>query len=111
MQRVRCATRVHYPQMKIFLALDDLKAGPFTIFQVEEKLRSNEVSESTLGWYEGLEKWAPLRDLAPFESFFRLRDADEENERRRKQAERMAKEEVTTAPDVTGPQHSNPVSI
>jgi uncharacterized RDD family membrane protein YckC len=85
--------------MKIYLSIDDQKQGPFTLFQVEEKLRADEIFESTLGWYDGLEKWQPLRELAPFESLFRLRDAAEEDERKRQYAERLATQDVSSEPD------------
>lgn len=76
--------------MQIFIAINDEKAGPFTPFQVEERLRSGELKEDQLGWYHGLEEWRPLRELAPFESFFRLRDAELEEERQRQTAEQAA---------------------
>ncbi len=86
--------------MKIYLSIDDQKEGPFTLFQVEERLRGgDDLSETTLGWYDGMEKWAPLRDLPPFESLFRLRDADLEKERKRQYAERLATDDMSTEPD------------
>jgi uncharacterized RDD family membrane protein YckC len=76
--------------MQIYVAIDDQKAGPFTLFQVEEKLRSGEFSDDQLAWYEGIDDWKPLRDLAAFESFFRIRDNQLEKERKRESAERAA---------------------
>ena len=42
-------------------------------------------------------EWAPLKELAPFESFFRRRDGELEDERRRTAAERAAKFEQERA--------------
>ncbi len=87
--------------MQIFLAIDDEKTGPFTLFQVEERLRSGELEETDLGWYDGLEKWKPLKDLAPFEGFFRRREMELEDERKRKAAARAAafeKEQAAALP-------------
>ncbi len=75
--------------MQIYVAVNDQKAGPFTLFKVEERLRSGEFTDEQLGWYDGLAEWRPLRELAPFESFFRLRDEALENDRRREAAEKL----------------------
>lgn len=76
--------------LQIYVAIANKKAGPFTLFQVEERLRRGELTEDSLGWYEGVDEWKPLEELPPFESFFRLRDVERENERRRKEAENVA---------------------
>ncbi len=89
--------------MHIYLAIDDEKAGPFTLYQVEEKLRSNEIAEETLGWHDGLGNWTPLRELPPFEGFFRRRDAELEDERRREYAERLAEQEEKEAKEAGPP--------
>ncbi len=76
--------------MQIYLVIDEEKKGPFTLFQVEEQLREGTFSENQLAWYDGVGEWQALRDLPPFESFFRRRDAELEDERRLNAVERAA---------------------
>lgn len=66
--------------MQVYLAIQGQKAGPFSLFQVEEKLRAKEVDNATLGWYEGQDKWQPLRELPPFVGYF---DKDKSREESR----------------------------
>lgn len=79
-----------FVMLQIYLVIDEEKKGPYTLFQVEEQLRDGTFEGDHLAWYDGVGEWAPLRDLPPFESFFRRRDAELEDERRVKAAERVA---------------------
>ncbi|MDB4589663.1 DUF4339 domain-containing protein, partial [Verrucomicrobiales bacterium] len=76
--------------MQIYLVIDEEKKGPFTLFQVEEQLRDGTLSDDQLAWYDGEGEWKALRELPPFETFFRRRDVELEDERRLKVAERHA---------------------
>lgn len=49
--------------MRIFLAENGLKTGPFLPWEVRSRIERGEVNLDTLGWHEGCEEWVPLRDL------------------------------------------------
>lgn len=49
--------------MRIFLAENGLKTGPFLPWEVRSRVERGEVGMDTLGWHEGCEVWIPLRDL------------------------------------------------
>ncbi|NCF84496.1 MAG: DUF4339 domain-containing protein [Verrucomicrobiaceae bacterium] len=89
--------------MQIYLVIDEEKKGPFTLFQVEEQLRDGTWSDDQLAWYDGEGEWKALRELPPFETFFRRRDVELEDERRLKVAERHAevqRERAETLPRI-----------
>ena len=89
--------------MQIYLVIDEEKKGPFTLFQVEEQLRDGTLSDDQLAWYDGEGEWKALRELPPFETFFRRRDVELEDERRLKVAERHAevqRERAETLPRI-----------
>ena len=78
--------------MQIYVAIEGEKAGPFTLFQIEERLRAGDLKDDHLGWHEGLQKWTPLRELAPFEGFFWRQDAELKDERLQAEAVRAVDE-------------------
>lgn len=86
--------------MQIYVAHNEKKDGPFTMFQIEEKLRAGELDEHSLAWHEGLSEWRPLPELEPFEYFFRHRDDELEDQRRRQAAEKAAAYERKSAETV-----------
>lgn len=49
--------------MRIFLAENGQKTGPFDPWEVRGRLDRGEVTPRTLGWHEGCENWMPLKDL------------------------------------------------
>lgn len=49
--------------MRIFLAENGQKTGPFHPWEVRSRLERGEVTEQMLGWHEGCENWMPLKDL------------------------------------------------
>ncbi|MFM7180048.1 MAG: RDD family protein [Verrucomicrobiales bacterium] len=49
--------------MRIFLAENGQKTGPFHPWEVRGRLERGEVTEKILGWHEGCENWMPLKDL------------------------------------------------
>lgn len=49
--------------MRIFLAENGLKTGPFLLWEVRARLERGELGPDTLGWHEGCDAWMPLRDL------------------------------------------------
>ncbi len=49
--------------MQIYLARDNVQAGPYTLEQVNNMLASGEVILTDLAWHEGMSQWQPLGDL------------------------------------------------
>ena len=49
--------------MRIFLAENGQKTGPFHPWEVRGRLERGELTEQMLGWHEGCENWMPLKDL------------------------------------------------
>ncbi len=49
--------------MEIFIVQNGKKKGPFTRYQIREKLANGEFSGETQGWMRGEENWAPLREI------------------------------------------------
>lgn len=49
--------------MRIFLAENGQKTGPFHPWEVRGRLERGEITEQLLGWHEGCEKWLPLKEL------------------------------------------------
>ena len=62
--------------MEIFLVIDGQKAGPFTPYEVRDKLRSGKADPETKAWIKGMDEWTPLRDFAPLKNDVELRIAD-----------------------------------
>lgn len=54
--------------MEYFLALNDAKAGPFTLYRVGELLDEGTADADTLAWHRGLDGWKPLREIPSLEA-------------------------------------------
>lgn len=50
---------------------DDMRKGPVSIETLRQLLLERKVSEGTLVWKEGLEKWAPLSEIPDLHQFVR----------------------------------------
>ncbi len=62
--------------MEIFLLINGTKAGPYTVYEVCEELRSGKATPDTNAWIKGMAEWKPLRDLEPMRGLVELRIAD-----------------------------------
>ncbi len=62
--------------MEFFLLIGGQKAGPFTIYEVAEQLRSGAATPETMAWTKGMDGWQPLRELGPMRELPELRIAD-----------------------------------
>ena len=51
--------------MSLYLYLNGQRTGPFTDTQVSDMMRSGAVTDTTLGWKEGLTTWLPVANLLP----------------------------------------------
>lgn len=49
--------------MRIFLAENSQKTGPFDPWEVRGRLERGEITPEMLGWHEGCETWVRLKDL------------------------------------------------
>ncbi|MEM9479242.1 MAG: RDD family protein [Verrucomicrobiota bacterium] len=49
--------------MEVYVIQNGEQAGPFTRFKLREKISRGEIDEETLGWYRGLDEWAPLNQI------------------------------------------------
>jgi hypothetical protein len=59
--------------MEYFLALNDAKAGPFTLYRVGEMLEDGTADGDTLAWHRGLDGWKPLREIPALEALRKQR--------------------------------------
>ncbi|MFV1994318.1 MAG: RDD family protein [Verrucomicrobiales bacterium] len=57
--------------MQFYLAHNKEKSGPFTYYQVRERLFSEEIAADDLGWHEELDAWKPLREIPALERIFK----------------------------------------
>ena len=53
---------------KYFYAKNDNKYGPFSL----EELKNEDITKDTLIWFEGLEDWAPAKDIDEMRPFLEL---------------------------------------
>ncbi|MGM8897940.1 MULTISPECIES: RDD family protein [unclassified Psychrobacter] len=60
--------------MQIFLARDNVQAGPYTLDQLNIMLTSGEVVLDDLVWHEGLDKWQRIGDLTGNQYSYRPAD-------------------------------------
>ncbi len=56
--------------MQIYLARNNVPAGPYTLEQVNSMLASGEVQLTDLAWHEGLEQWQLLYELTGGEKVY-----------------------------------------
>ncbi len=56
--------------MQIYLARNNVQAGPYTLEQVNNMLASGEVVLTDLTWHEGMPQWRPLGELTNGETFY-----------------------------------------
>ena len=56
--------------MKVWLIINEEKSGPFETFAVRDRIDSGELTHETLCWHQGAASWAPLGDVAQFETMF-----------------------------------------
>jgi len=57
--------------MQIFLARNNVQAGPYTLDQLNIMLTSGEVVLDDLMWHEGLANWQRLGDLTANQPYYR----------------------------------------
>ncbi len=55
-----------HPHATWYLAVDGKNEGPFTKAEIEDKLRSNQISEETFAYTAGMADWEPLKRLGAF---------------------------------------------
>ena len=56
--------------MKVWLLINEEKSGPFETFAIRDRIDSGELTHETLCWHQGAASWAPLGDVAQFETMF-----------------------------------------
>ncbi len=56
--------------MQIYLARNNVQAGPYTLEQVNNMLASGEVLLEDLAWHEGMEEWKVLGELTHGQFFY-----------------------------------------
>ncbi|MEM7385757.1 MAG: RDD family protein, partial [Verrucomicrobiota bacterium] len=78
--------------MDIWLAIDGEKKGPYTLLEVQGKLRDDAISGDTIGWYKGCDSWRPIRSLAPFQEMLREKAEEEARETEEVESEAVARE-------------------
>jgi uncharacterized RDD family membrane protein YckC len=49
--------------MQIFVSSNGQRIGPFSVFQLSEMIKDDEVSPKDLGWYQGRDEWSPLSEI------------------------------------------------
>ncbi len=49
--------------MQIYLARDNVQAGPYSLKQLNTMLASGEVELTDLAWHDGMQQWQPLSEL------------------------------------------------
>ena len=79
--------------MQIYLLKDDERLGPFSVFEVAEKVRAGEADGDTQGWYQGSDGWDRLEDLPATSTIFI------KPERRVTEEEEMAERRTRLAPE------------
>ncbi len=47
----------------IYLIENGKKAGPFTVWQLRDKVRGGDVTRDTLAWEPGMAEWAPMGEI------------------------------------------------
>ena len=57
--------------MQIFLARNNVQAGPYTLDQLNIMLASGEVVLDDLMWHEGLDQWQPVGNLTNNQTYYR----------------------------------------
>ncbi len=62
--------------MQFYLASNQEKSGPFTGYQVREKLLQKEFTPEDLGWHDGLEKWIPVKEIPALQTVLKGLDDD-----------------------------------
>ncbi len=66
--------------MQVYLLQNGEKAGPFTVYEVCDLVRSGKADKDTPGWHAGCEKWKPLGELAAVSVAFHEREEPPEQE-------------------------------
>ncbi len=66
--------------MQIFLARNNVQAGPYTLDQLNIMLTSGEVVLDDLVWHEGLDKWQRIGDLTGNQYSYRPADISTSND-------------------------------
>ncbi|MEN2750719.1 RDD family protein [Psychrobacter sp. FBL11] len=91
--------------MQIFLARDNVQAGPYTLDQLNIMLTSGEVVLDDLVWHEGLDKWQRIGDLTGNQYSYRPADISSSND--------SIVNNVTVFPEdnASNPQSSKSVSL
>lgn len=57
--------------MHIFLARNNVQAGPYTLEQLNQMLTSGQVIASDLMWHEGMENWQTVAEMTQGQLFYR----------------------------------------
>lgn len=63
--------------MQVWLLIDGEKQGPFHDFEVRSKITHEGLQPDVLAWYESLDGWKPLSELALFEDSFETNSPEE----------------------------------
>ncbi len=57
--------------MYIFLARNNVQAGPYNLEQLNQMLASGQVLLTDLMWHEGMENWQPVNEMTKGQFFYR----------------------------------------
>lgn len=63
--------------MDFYLSIDGQKDGPVSQLRVGNWIESGKVTESTLGWHQGMDEWRPLSEIPALELFFEKKELAE----------------------------------
>jgi uncharacterized RDD family membrane protein YckC len=81
----------------IYLIENGQKAGPFTLWQLREKVRGGDVTRNTLAWEPGMENWSPAGEIGSVRFEFERAEADSGD------TDPVKVEKSATAPPVINP--------
>ncbi len=79
--------------MQIYLARNNVQAGPYTLEQVNNMLASGEVILTDLAWHENMPQWQPLGELTGGQYVYNPNGIATSNE---KKAEEISENKVET---------------
>ena len=57
--------------MEYFLSVDGGRSGPFTQFQIIDRIREGSLTGAELVWHRGLDGWKPVRELDEFHGYWK----------------------------------------
>ena len=57
--------------MYIFLARNNVQAGPYNLEQLNQMLASGQVLLTDLMWHESMENWQPVNEMTKGQFFYR----------------------------------------